>query len=168
MSDPRAHQSNPRQDRSTERVVVDFGLVARAVEINEAIAAEFAAPTDDPRDNPAVTRLEELGEELGFETETIVHEVTGRAKQIFWDIHLTGVERVGGPPWPVGRGSIEAGGLATACRRQRRSRCAPSRVEDQVAVADRVVGDGELQDAVEDESAAARAPAVKRNTNSLR
>jgi hypothetical protein len=79
MSDPRAHQDRARQDRSTERVGVDSRLVARAVEINEAIAA-VAAATDDPRDNPAVRRLEELG----FATETIVDEVAGRAKQIFF------------------------------------------------------------------------------------
>ncbi|MGB0096429.1 MAG: MFS transporter, partial [Solirubrobacteraceae bacterium] len=38
------------------------------------------------------------------------------AKRDFWDIHLTGVERCGRPPRPVGWGSIEAGGLAAACR----------------------------------------------------
>jgi hypothetical protein len=82
MSDPRTHHDNPRPHRGAERVVVDFRLVARAVEINEAIAAEFATPTDDPRDNPAVKRLEELG----FETEAIVHQVADRAKRIFFHL----------------------------------------------------------------------------------
>jgi len=80
MSDPRSHQDSARPRRGSARVVCDVHLVARAVEINEAIAAEFGAPSNDPRKNPAITRLEDLG----FETESMIHEVASRAKQIFF------------------------------------------------------------------------------------
>ena len=71
-----------------------------------------------------------------------------------WGIHLTGAGLFGDSPWPLGRRAVQGGRFAAVARRSPRSRRGRG-VAHQISVAHRPVGDGELEDAVEDQSAAA-------------
>src|ERR1019366_2760702 len=71
-----------------------------------------------------------------------------------WGIHLTGLALVSGSPWPGCSRAVDARRVASSAGRCG-WRCLGLRVGDQVAVAHWVVGDGELEHAVEDQSPAA-------------
>lgn len=69
-------------------------------------------------------------------------------------IHLSGLMQVSGSPRAVSTGLVQRRRMATAAGRARWHGLG-LRVGDQVAVAHRLVGHGQLQDAVEDHAAAA-------------
>src|SRR3954463_4123514 len=57
---------------------IDVGLLTRAIEINEAVAGEFAEQATSARDNPAIERMAQLG----VETEAAVSVALQRAHRI--------------------------------------------------------------------------------------
>src|ERR1035437_1236328 len=84
-----------------------------------------------------------------------IRATPGRIKSV-GGLHFTGVVQVGGPPrTPRSRG-VPACWMSARRWRGRRDLASPLTGDD-VAVADRVVADGELEHPVEDEPAASRA-----------
>src|SRR5260370_31670673 len=77
-----------------------------------------------------------------------------------WGIHLTGLAQVGGPPWPGGCRAVQARRMSPVVGRRRRYGLG-LRAGDQAAVADGIVGDGEFEDPVEQQSPVARPAAVE-------
>src|ERR1039458_2647479 len=77
-----------------------------------------------------------------------------------WGLHLTGVVQVGGPPRTLRWRALQAWWMS-ARRWRGRGDLSWALTGDDVAVADRVVADGELEHPVEDEPAALRAAAVE-------
>jgi hypothetical protein len=74
------------------------------------------------------------------------------------DIHLTGLSQVSGSPWPGRSRALDAGRMPPLAGRLGSFRLGLW-VSDQVPVAHRMVADGELEQAVEDQApAAGRAP----------
>jgi hypothetical protein len=57
---------------------IDVGLLTRAIEINEAVAGEFAEQATSARDNPVIERMAQLG----VETEAAVNVALQRAHRI--------------------------------------------------------------------------------------
>jgi hypothetical protein len=64
MTEPR-RPDHSSQTPGREGPRIDEELLARAAEINEAVAGEFAAKALSPLDNPLIERLAELGVEDG-------------------------------------------------------------------------------------------------------
>jgi hypothetical protein len=62
----------------TARPSIDAELLARAAEINEAVAGEFAEQAASPRENPLIAQMAELG----LETEAAVSVALQRAHRI--------------------------------------------------------------------------------------
>ena len=58
---PRPSQTT--QSSRVRRPAIDGGLLARAAEINEAVAGEFAQKARSPWENPLIERMAELGVE---------------------------------------------------------------------------------------------------------
>src|SRR3982074_102285 len=75
-------------------------------------------------------------------------------------IHLTGLAQVSRSPWATRRGAFQAGRVPPPSRRDRRY-LLRRWVDDEILVANRVVGDGELEDAVEHQASAAGATTVE-------
>src|SRR5262249_44355054 len=78
----------------------------------------------------------------------------------FRDIHLTGLSQVSGPPGP-GRSRALYARRVTACPGRRGRGLLRPGIGDQVAVAHRIVADGELKHAVEDQPPAPGSPPVE-------
>src|SRR5262249_58907425 len=76
------------------------------------------------------------------------------------DIHLTGLSQVSGPPGP-GRSRALYARRVTACPGRRGRGLLRPGIGDQVAVAHRIVADGELKHAVEDQPPAPGSPPVE-------
>src|SRR3954470_12667203 len=72
----------------------------------------------------------------------------------FWGIHLTGAGLVSRSPWPSGRRAVQRRWLASRAGWLPWAGRGPL-IEHEVAVAHWLVVDGELEDAVEDQAAAA-------------
>src|SRR3954452_20957996 len=89
---------------------------------------------------------------------TAAHDQQGRKAATgngsFWGIHLTGAGLVSPSPWPPGGSALKRRRLAACAGWLAWTRGGPG-VEHQVAVAHRLVSNGELEDAVEDQAAAA-------------
>ena len=71
----RAHEPTPS---GGTRPSIDEELLARAVEINEAVAGEFAEKAVSPLENPLIARMAELG----VETDAAVSVALQRAHRI--------------------------------------------------------------------------------------
>ena len=77
MSQPR--QPDPSsQTRASACPRIDHELLARAAEINEAVAGEFAERAVSPLENPLIARMAELG----VETDAAVSVALQRAHRI--------------------------------------------------------------------------------------
>src|SRR5664280_1971978 len=83
-----------------------------------------------------------------------------RVYRLIGGIQLTGLVQVRGAPGTRRSRAVQARWVATASRRDRLGPLG-LRVDDEVAVADRLVPDGELEDAVEHHAAAVRSAAVE-------
>jgi hypothetical protein len=73
----------PRRTEATQhsgvgRPPIDGGLLARAAEINEAVAGEFAQRARSPLGNPVIERMAQLG----VETDAAVAVAVERAQRI--------------------------------------------------------------------------------------
>jgi hypothetical protein len=90
------------------RPSIDAELLARAAEINEAVAGEFAEHAASPLENPVIARMAELG----LETEAAVSVALQRAHRIAF--HL----RRGRVPGPGQEPSEDAHELSQAERAQ--------------------------------------------------
>src|SRR3954454_9995564 len=75
MGDPPPHDPEPKP---APRPSIDAELLARAAEINEAVAGEFAQRVLSPLENPIIERMAELG----VETEAAVSVALQRAHRI--------------------------------------------------------------------------------------
>src|SRR3954454_8985129 len=73
---PRPKDATPQPSRA--RQSIDEELLARAVEINESVAGEFAERAVSPLENPVLARMAELG----VETEVAVSVAIQRAHRI--------------------------------------------------------------------------------------
>jgi hypothetical protein len=71
----RAHEPTPS---GSTRPSIDEELLARAAEINEAVAGEFAEKAVSPLENPLIARMAELG----VETDAAVSVALQRAHRI--------------------------------------------------------------------------------------
>jgi hypothetical protein len=96
------------QREPTARPSIDAELLARAAEINEAVAGEFTEQAASPLDNPLIARMAELG----LETEAAVSVALQRAHRIAF--HL----RRGHMPGPGQESSEDANDLSQAERAQ--------------------------------------------------
>src|SRR3954454_8286612 len=76
MSEPRRHD-DPKPKPAARRSI-DAELLARAAEINEAVAGEYAEPALSPLQSPIIERMAELG----VETEAAVGVALQRAHRI--------------------------------------------------------------------------------------
>src|SRR3954449_7798623 len=76
MSEPRRHD-DPKPKPAARRSI-DAELLARAAEINEAVAGEFAERAVSPLENPIIERMAELG----VETDAAVSVALQRAHRI--------------------------------------------------------------------------------------
>jgi hypothetical protein len=77
MTEP--HRPNRSSQRSaSRRPRIDEELLARAAEINEAVAGEFAEKAVSPLDNPLIDRMAQLG----VETDAAVSVALQRAHRI--------------------------------------------------------------------------------------
>ncbi len=76
MTEPRRPEDTA--SKRSARPSIDEQLLARAAEINEAGAGEFAARAASPLDNPVIDRMAELG----VETEAAVSVALERAHRI--------------------------------------------------------------------------------------
>ena len=77
MTEP--HRRNETtQKRGVRRSPIDEELLARAAEINEAVAGEFAEKAISPLENPVIERMAELG----VETDAAVSVALQRAHRI--------------------------------------------------------------------------------------
>jgi hypothetical protein len=72
---PRPDEPKPKR---TGRTAIDERLLTRAVEINEAVAGEFAKGARSPLENPIIERMVELG----VETDAAVSVALQRAHRI--------------------------------------------------------------------------------------
>jgi hypothetical protein len=88
MSERRRPDKSQREPMA--RPSFDAELLARAVEINEAVASEFAEQADSPLENPLIARMAELG----LETEAAVSVALQRAHRIAFHLRRG---RVPGP-----------------------------------------------------------------------
>src|SRR4051794_181254 len=61
----RGHPKDTTHQSSAARQSIDEELLARAAEINESVAGEFAERTLSPLENPVLERMAELGVETG-------------------------------------------------------------------------------------------------------
>ena len=77
MTEPRRPTETTRKPR-TGRPSIDEELLARAAEINEAVAGEFAERALSPLENPLIERMAELG----VETDAAVSVALQRAHRI--------------------------------------------------------------------------------------
>ena len=77
MTEPR-HPDQTSQTPAGGRPRIDGEFLARAAEINEAIAGEFAARALSPLENPVIERMAELG----VETDVAVSVALQRAHRI--------------------------------------------------------------------------------------
>jgi hypothetical protein len=77
MPSPRRHDDSAR-DRARCRQSIDERLLARAAEINESVAGEFAERAASPLENPLLERMAELG----VETDAAVSVGLQRAHRI--------------------------------------------------------------------------------------
>ena len=75
MTDRRRDESMPKR---AARPSIDEELLARAAEINEAVAGEFAERALSPLENPLIERMAELG----VETDAAVSVALQRAHRI--------------------------------------------------------------------------------------
>lgn len=73
---------------------------------------------------------------------------------VLWAIHLSGLVQVSSSPRPVSAGLVQGRRVPTATRRGRGHGLGPG-IGDQIAVAHRLVGHSQLEDAEEDHAAAA-------------
>ena len=76
MTERRRHDDTHREP--TGRPSIDAELLARAAEVNEAVADEFAEQAVSPLENPLIERMAELG----VETEAAVSVALLRAHRI--------------------------------------------------------------------------------------
>jgi hypothetical protein len=76
MTDDRRDETAPSS--GARRPPIDEELLARAAEINEAVAGEFAEKAMSPLENPVIGRMAELG----VETEAAVSVALQRAHRI--------------------------------------------------------------------------------------
>ena len=77
MTEPRRpNETSPK--RAAGRPSIDEELLARAAEINEAVAGEFAERAVSPLENPLIERMAELG----VETDAAVSVALQRAHRI--------------------------------------------------------------------------------------
>src|SRR3954452_13967859 len=107
MPSPRRHDdSAPEGARG--RPSIDERLLARAAEINESVAGEFAERAGSPMENPLLERMAELG----VETDAAVSVALQRAHRIAF--HM----RHGRTPRDGDEVSHEADGLSAADRAQ--------------------------------------------------
>src|SRR3954470_10294756 len=72
------HRPNEPQREPTSGPSIDAELLARAAEINEAVAGEFAERALSPLESPIIERMAELG----VETEAAVSVALQRAHRI--------------------------------------------------------------------------------------
>src|SRR3954447_5275834 len=93
---------------SANRPPIDELLLARAVEINESVAEEFAARAVSPLENPLLERMAELG----LETNAAVSVALQRAHRIGFYM------RRGRTPQDGAELSSDAGGLSAEERAQ--------------------------------------------------
>jgi hypothetical protein len=107
MKETRRDIRSERQPRSA-RPSIDEQLLARAAEINESVAGEFAARVASPMENPLLERMAELG----VETDAAVSVALQRAHRIAF--HM----RHGRTPRDGDEVSHEADGLSAADRAQ--------------------------------------------------
>jgi hypothetical protein len=77
MTEPRRPNETTRKP-GVGRVSIDEELLARAAEINEAVAGEFAERAVSPLENPLIERMAELG----VETDAAVSVALQRAHRI--------------------------------------------------------------------------------------
>lgn len=77
MKEARRDSRSERQPRSA-RPSIDEPLLARAAEINESVAGEFALRAVSPMENPLLERMAELG----LETDAAVSVALQRAHRI--------------------------------------------------------------------------------------
>jgi len=73
---PRPKDATPQPSRA--RQSIDEELLARAVEINESVAGEFAERAVSPLENPVLARMAELG----VETDAAVSVALQRAHRV--------------------------------------------------------------------------------------
>jgi hypothetical protein len=74
----RRHRNETAPSARAERPPIDEELLARAAEINEAVAGEFAENAVSPLDNPLIERMAQLG----VETDAAVSVALQRAHRI--------------------------------------------------------------------------------------
>jgi hypothetical protein len=74
----RRHRNETAPSARAERPPIDEELLARAAEINEAVAGEFAEKAVSPLDNPLIERMAQLG----VETDAAVSVALQRAHRI--------------------------------------------------------------------------------------
>src|SRR3954453_22692185 len=103
---PRPKDAPPQPSRA--RLSIDEQLLARAVEINESVAGEFAERAVSPLENPLLERMALLG----IETEAAVSVAVQRAHRIAFYM------RQGRPPRNAEEISIEARELSAVDRAQ--------------------------------------------------
>jgi hypothetical protein len=107
MTEPR-RPDHSSQTPGRGRPRIDEELLARAAEINEAVAGEFAEKALSPLDNPLIGRLAELG----VETDAAVSVALQRAHRIAFYM------RHGRTPADARELSDDAHGLSAAERAQ--------------------------------------------------
>jgi hypothetical protein len=81
MSEP-AHEGDTARETKHDRPCIDEQLLARAAEINESVAGEFAQRGVSPLANPLLDRMAELG----VETDAAVSVALRRAHRIAFHV----------------------------------------------------------------------------------
>jgi hypothetical protein len=89
----RQHPDQPRREPMA-RPSIDAELLARAAEINEAVAGEFAEQATSPWENPLIARMAELG----LETDAAVTVALRRAHRIAFHLRRGRVSGAGQEP----------------------------------------------------------------------